>query len=175
MNQSARTSGTNWQWFLPFKSTFLGLFEFKGYQWHDLGLLLTNVWFMTYLINQYLVWKKSNMLLTKDLKILWGHTLRTNTDFVPYLTPPLPPGTPNSNTLTKCLLFQMSKKVLMYLEERKDKAQGTVCTRVHKPKAQKPISPSGFQPFFNSAFIRKWCPTFYNLTTNRWNTTLETF
>ena len=72
----------------------------------------------------------------------------------------------------------MSKKFLKYKQlERKDQAQdeadstiGTVM--VHKPKARKPITPSGFQP---SAFKRKWCPTFYNLYTNRWNTTLETF
>ena len=54
------------------------------------------------------------MLLTKDLKILWGHTLSANTDFVPYFTPPLPPGTPNSNNLTKYLPFQMSKKVIKF-------------------------------------------------------------
>ena len=75
----------------------------------------------------------------------------------------------------------MSKKFLKYKQlERKDQAQdeadstiGTVM--VHKPKAMKPISPSGFQQSFNSAFKRKWCTTFYKLNTYRWNTTLEMF
>ena len=70
-------------------------------------------------------------------------------------------GRINPNILTKYLLFQMSKKFLKYKQlERKDQAQdeadstiGTVM--VHKPKAMKPISPSGFQQSFNSAFKRK--------------------
>ena len=67
-------------------------------------------------------------------------------------------GRINSNTLNKKLLFQMSKKVLKYRLENQaqDEADSTIGTvMVHKPKARKPISPTGFQQSCNSAFKRK--------------------
>ena len=75
------------------------------------------------------------------------------------------------NTLTKYLLFQMSKKVFKdkFLERKnqaQDEANSTIGTvMVHKPKAQKPISPSGFKQSCYSAFKRKWCTKFFNLNT----------
>ena len=46
--KASQDFGSNWRWFLTFKSIFFGLFEFKGYQWHFFELVLTNVWYMTY-------------------------------------------------------------------------------------------------------------------------------
>ena len=73
--RQARTSGSNWRCFLTFKSTFLGLFEFKGYQWHDLGLVLTNVWYMTY-PNKHCCLSKRYVLLNYTDGLIWHNAIR---------------------------------------------------------------------------------------------------
>ena len=61
--------------FLDFKSTLMGLFEFKGYQWHVLGLVLTNVWYMTPTLLHFIfseLWYSSVEFLFIHASVEWS-------------------------------------------------------------------------------------------------------